>query len=289
MENETVNLTSLICDSLNSIFFRFFSSIDNTVYSCLDNILFINSDIINNSKFQNIFGTDSTNGFLLIANSLILGVLIFYILKYTISHLTYNSIDSPYQFIFKSIVFVACINSSLWICEQIISLISLISDTICNLGLSLFGTNITFYNLLSKINSLIYLNVENFDIFTFDGIIKFGSTLCIIYILFTFSVRFILCKILILISPFAFVSLITNQFDGFFKGWLKEFLTLLLVQVFISIVLVLGFSLDFYANDILSKLTYLAILIIISKCNYNVKNLFNYIYKYSKNKLKDIS
>ena len=286
MNAETVNLTSLICDSINSIFFRIFSSIDNTVYSNLDNILFINTDIINNLKFEQLFGTDSTNGILLIANSLILGIVLFYVLKFATAHLIYYSIDSPYQFAFKCIIFIACMNSSLWICEQIINLNSLISSSICEIGNSITGQNITFSNLISNINSEIYLPVETFDIFSVSGIIKLVSCIGVIWILITYSIRFIMCKILILLSPFAFVSLITNHLDGFFKGWLKQFLINLSLQILVSLILCVGFSLEFSSNNVLSQIIYLAIILSIAKCNYNLKELFNYIYEYSNNTLK---
>lgn len=287
MDNETINLTSIICDSLNSIFFKFFSSIDNTVYSYLDNILFIDSDIINPNKFQQLFGTDSSNGFLLIANSLVFGIVLFYILRFATSHLIYSKIDSPYQFAFKCVIFIACMNSSLWICQQIINLISLLSDSIRELGSFINGYEINFSNLIDKINYELYLSIETFDIFSFDGILKLCTTLCIIYILFVYSIRFVMCKILILLSPFAFASLINNHFDGFFKGWFKQFLILLSMQILVAIILVLGFSLDFYSGDTLSKLVYFSLVAIIAKCNYTTKQLFSHLYKYSHNTLKN--
>lgn len=286
MENETINLTTLICDSLNSIFFKIFSSIDNTIYSNLDNILFINSDIVNDSKFSTIFGTSSNNGFLLICNSLTLGILLFYVLNFALSHLTYSKIDSPYQFIFKCIIFIACMNSSLWICEQIIHLFSLLSNSICEIGYSINGHEISFSNLINNINLHLYPSIQSFDIFSFDGIIKICVTIGIAYILFMYSVRYIMCKVLILLAPFAFLSLINNRMDGFFKGWLKQFLILLSMQVFVAIVIVLGFSLDFSSGDILPKLLYFAIIMIIAKCKYNIKELFSFIYQYSHNSLK---
>lgn len=287
LESETVNLTSLICDSLNTIFFKIFSSIDNTVYSSLDNLLFIHSDVLKDSKFQQLLGTDTTNGLLLIANSLIFGIILFFIFHFAISHLTYSRIDSPYQFIFKCVIFIACMNSASWICEKIIDLISLFSDSICEIGYSITGYEIQFSNLIDHINSNLYPSLETFDIFTFDGILKLCSTIGIIYILFTYSVRYMLCKILILISPFAFMSLICNRFDGFFKGWLKQFLILLSMQIFVSLVFVLGFSLEFYAGNTISKLIYFAMIVVIAKCHYRIKELFQDIYAYSHNRLKD--
>lgn len=287
MEDETINLTSLICDSLNTIFFKIFSSLDNTVYSNLDHILFINSDILSDTKFQKLFGTDTTNGLLLLANSLIFGIILFYVLKFTISHLTYSKVDSPYQFIFKAILFVACMNSSLWICENLINFISFLSDFICEIGTSITGHEIGFSNLIQAINSALYPSVETFDIFSFDGILKFCSMLGMLSILLTYSVRYIMCKVFVLLAPFACISLISNHFDGFFKGWLKQFLILLCMQVFVSLILVLGFTLEFYMGNTLSKLIYFAIIIIIAKCHYHVKGIFSQIYNYSHNQLKD--
>lgn len=287
MENETINLTNLICDSLNSIFYKIFSSIDNTIYSNLDHILFINTDILKDSKFQKLFGTDTTNGLLLIANALIFGIILFYIFKFAISHLTYSKVDSPYQFAFKCIIFIACMNSSLWICEGLIYFISLISNSICEIGNFITGYEVNFSNLINHMNSYLYPSIELFNIFSFEGFLKLCSTIGIIYILLNLSVRFILCKIFVLLAPFACISLISNHFDGFFKGWLKQILILLSMQIFISILLVLGFTLEIYVGDILSKLTYFAIILVIAKCNFYVKNLFLHIYEYSHNQLKN--
>ena len=70
MENNTV--TETIISSINTIFEQIFGSVDNSLYSTLDNITFINSDILKNNYFENILGTSTTNGILLIANSMLL-------------------------------------------------------------------------------------------------------------------------------------------------------------------------------------------------------------------------
>lgn len=242
----------------------------------------------NHLKFQQIFGTDATNGFLLLANSLIFGIVLFYILNFAISHLIYSKIDSPYQFLFKCVIFATCMNSSLWICENLINLIAFISDFIREIGSSINGFEITFSNLITHINSTLYPTMENFDIFSFDGILKFATTLGIIYILLIYSMRYILCKVLILLTPFAFISLINHRFDGFFKGWLKQFLTLLTMQIWVSILLVLGFTLEFHAGNTLSKLLYFGMIATIAKCHYNVKEIFSFLFQYSHNTLKKL-
>ena len=67
MEN-TVNITNAIIDTINTILQNLFSSIDNNLYSILDDITFVNSDIINDSYFEKILGSSANNGILLIAN-----------------------------------------------------------------------------------------------------------------------------------------------------------------------------------------------------------------------------
>ena len=75
MENSltTDNIANIIINTINTILENLFSSIDNTLYSVLDDITFINSDILKTPYFQRILGMSTTNGILVIANSLLLG------------------------------------------------------------------------------------------------------------------------------------------------------------------------------------------------------------------------
>ena len=75
MENNT-NITEVIIDTINKIFETLFGSIDNNLYSILDKVTFIGSDILNDSNFESLFGSSTINGILLIANSLLLGIIL---------------------------------------------------------------------------------------------------------------------------------------------------------------------------------------------------------------------
>ena len=158
MDEQTINLTDLIFNSLNELISKLFSSIDNTIYSLLDDITFVTPDLLKSSSFQKILGTSSTNGILLICNSLVFGFMLYYAINYLISHLTYSKIDSPKQFVFKSIIFIAIMNSSLWICEQIINIISIVTDGLSSLSLSLFNTPISFSCFIDNLNKSIYIS-----------------------------------------------------------------------------------------------------------------------------------
>lgn len=65
-------IAQTITSTINSIFEQLLGSISNNLYSTLDEITFINSDILKNNFFENILGTSTQNGILLIANSMLL-------------------------------------------------------------------------------------------------------------------------------------------------------------------------------------------------------------------------
>ena len=97
--------TQVIIDTINSLFEKLFSSIDNNLYDVLDDITFISSDILNDKNFENIFGTSTANGILLISNALLLGFILYYAIKYLMSHITYHKVENPFGFIIKMIIF----------------------------------------------------------------------------------------------------------------------------------------------------------------------------------------
>lgn len=274
MDEQTINLTDLIFNSLNELISKLFSSIDNTIYSLLDDITFVTPNLLKSSSFQKILGTSSTNGILLICNSLVFGFMLYYAINYLISHLTYSKIDSPKQFVFKSIIFIAIMNSSLWLCEQIINIISIVTDGLSSLSLSLFNTPISFSCFIDNLNKSIYISNDSFNLFSFDGIVKSFTSFGLTNLVFTYSLRYIMIQIFILLSPFAFLSLINNSSDWFFRVWLKTFISLLLVQILVSLILILSFSINIGQDTIISKLLYIGIIFALTKANSYMKDLF---------------
>ncbi len=102
---ENTDITQTIIDTINSIFENIFASVDNNLYSVLDKITFISSDILKDPSFEKILGTSTSNGILLIANSLLLGFILYYAICYLISHITYHKVENPFGFIIKMIIF----------------------------------------------------------------------------------------------------------------------------------------------------------------------------------------
>lgn len=214
------------------------------------------------------------HGILLICNSLIFGFVLYYSINYLISHLTYSKIDSPKQFIFKTIIFVSFMNSSFWICEQIINIISIITNGLSDLSLNLFSTEISFSNFINNLNKALFSSKTDFNLFSFDGIIKSFTSAGLINLIFSFSLRYIMLQIFVLLSPFAFLSLIINSSDWFFKVWIKNFISLLLVQILVSLILLLSFSINPINISDFSKLLYIGIIFALTKSQTYLREIF---------------
>ena len=273
MEYTTESLTELIFGVINNIFAKLFNSIDNTVYSMLDEITFIDKDILAQRNFVKIFGTSSTSGILLIANSLLLGFFIYYAFSYLLSHLTLKQIQRPSQFFFKAVMFIALMNSSLWFCEEIINIVSLITRALNGLCEEIFNTEIGFTSFLNMLNESLERNDLTFDVFSFNGIIKTFTSVGILNLILTYSLRYVLIQVFVIMCPFAVLSLLNEGSERFFKSWLKNFLMLLFVQILLSIMLMLAFSFEGIANKVLQKLLFVAVVYAVSRTNYFMKEI----------------
>ena len=269
---DSSQISSVISTTINEMFYKIFSSIDNSLYSVLDDLTFINSDILNDDYFIDIMGLSSKNGILLIANSLIFGYLIYYGLKLLLSYLGVTQVERPIQFLLKLTICSICINFSLFICDEIIYFISIISSSIRQVGEYLFNTQICFSNIIIKLNSVISIN-EYIDIFSLDGIVKSLISISLLNLVINYAVRYVLIKVFVLISPFAILSLCNKNTSILFNSWIKSFLSLMFVQVFVSIILLLVFSLNISSNQMLSKFILIGALFILIKANGYVKEM----------------
>ena len=269
---ETSNLTTSIIETINSIFETLFSSIDTTIYSVLDELTFINKDILNNSIFQKIFGSNSYNGLLVIANSLLVGFSLYYAIRLIYSYYMNLQIERPYQFILKLLIFGIVMNCSYFICNQFIQINSFISDAIRTVGLNIFGHDISFSELINKLN-YISIKENEFNIFSFDGLIKSFISISLFNLIFSYSLRYIMVKVFILITPFAILSLINESTSWFFKTWLRTVLSLLFQQSLVAIILLIIFSFNFSSNNIISQLMCIGGIYALVRANSYIRSL----------------
>lgn len=273
MENQA-DITENIINTINKIFENLFSSVDNSLYEVLDNLVFVDKNILNDKYFGKLFGTSTANGILLISNSLIIGIIIYYAARYMFSNFTYEKTENPFQFIFKCIIFGICMNYSFFIIEQILDLNNNVCSLIKEIGEDLWNKKICFTNLITEINENLSINKNNIDIFTLDGLIKGTLTVSLLNLVFSYSLRYIMIKIFILLSPFAFLSLILNNTSHFFKSWYKNLFSLLFIQLIVSIILLLLFSMDYTKENLINKFIYIGGIYALIRSNSIVKELF---------------
>jgi len=248
--------------AINNIFSSLSASIDTKIYTILDDLVFLNTGIFD-SSINNILGSNSS-GIILICNSLISGFLIYYAISLLFSYLTFSQVQRPSQFIFKLILCLIALNSSEFICYGLVFLASSISLAIRNLGETLFSNNICFAALLENLNLI--NNSEGFNLFSFDELIKALISFGFINLILSYSLRYIMIKVLILICPFAILSLSIDKFSWIFKSWIKLFLSSLFLQILVSLILLITFSLNMEVN-LFSQLIYLGSIYSLIKSN----------------------
>ena len=114
----------------------------------------------------------------------------------------------------------------------------------------------------------------NINVFSLDGIIKGTLTVSLLNLVFSYSLRYVMIKILILLSPFAFLSLIMENTAHFFRSWYRNVFSLLFVQIIVSIILLLLFSMDFSKANLLNKFIYIGGIYALIRANSIVRELF---------------
>ncbi|MCI8444589.1 MAG: hypothetical protein HFJ37_05510 [Clostridia bacterium] len=265
MEN-TTDIAKTIIDTINTIFESLFASIDNNLYSVLDDVTFVRSDILHDKNFENIFGTSTSNGILLIANSLLLGFILYYAIRYCMAHITYHKVENPFSFIMKMVCFGICMNFSFFILELFLDLNCNITLAIRNLGEHLFGKPICFSELIHTMNTSVSVDTSSLNIFSVNGFIKGTLSISLLNLVFSYSLRYIMIKVFVLMAPFAFLSLTMDSSSWFFKTWAKNLFSLLLIQIIVSLVLLILFSFDFSSN-LLNQFIYVGGIYALIKAN----------------------
>lgn len=263
---ENTSIVDTITQTINTIFNNLFSSIDNNAYATLDDITFISKDILNDGFSNNLLGTSTSTGIIIIANALIVGLSIYYAIRYMSSIYVSSQVEKPYQFIFRLIIVTAFVNCSYFICEEFLNINFLISGSIRTVGENLLNTNISFEELIIKINSIVSRETT-LNVFSFDGMIKSFTSFGLFNLLFSYSLRYIMIKVFAIITPFMVITLLNSSTSWIFKTWMKSVLSLLLVQSLISVILVIIFCTDFSDNNTFTKLIYIGSIYALIKAN----------------------
>ena len=135
---QTINVGEIILDTINSLFNSLISSIDESIFPELDNLVFLNSDATKTTYMERIFGYNFETGLLTIANSLIVAFVLYYAIKRFTAFYSGASIESPYQFLVKAIILAILTMFSLTICTSVLNFTYEITEFILDLGKKIF-------------------------------------------------------------------------------------------------------------------------------------------------------
>ena len=260
----------IIIKAINSILSSLFSSIDVNIYEKLDSITFIDSSIINSSSIQKLLGNNGKTGLIYLCDAMLLGIFIFYIVKYFYSNIVDYNIEKPVQFIFKLFCFALLVNFSYFFMEQLLNLTFLLSSSIQAIGKEILHLDISFSQLITVLNKkVLYSSNESINFFSFDGFIKSFSTFGLIDLLLNYSLRYVLIQVIILLSPFGILSLISSSTSWLFKAWFKTLFSLLSIQFFVPIVIIVIFCIG---ND--NQILFVCGIYILTKINSYVREMF---------------
>lgn len=265
------NFPEVINNLISSLINSLLTSLDTNVFSVLDELAFIKSDSISDTYFNSFF-TKQFN-IISLSEALLFGFLLYYSISYLFSFLTFSNFQKPVSFLIKLLFSAILIHFSLPICEKVLDFFYLLSDILKHLGASIFTHELSFSLLHDKIVDLFFSDLSiPFSLFSFDGVLKSFISFGFVNLLFTYSVRFIFIKLLVLISPIAFLTLCLDQSTWIFKIWLKNFISQLFTQLIICVILLIIFSLDGSQNPIITKLLYVASLVCLIKASSFVKD-----------------
>ena len=235
----TTEIANIILETTNTLCSNMLQSIDQNIYPLLDKIIFIDKTITTDSYFEKIFGSSSTSGVLILANCLFFAFALYYCTRLLISHFSGNEIESPLKFITRSIITIVAMNSSLEICNLLINGTNQISTFFCTLGEDIFRKEISFSSLTQILSSS---SNDSFNFFSLDGILTSTLSISAFGLLISFSLRYIIIKLLILASPFAFLCFCNASTEGFLKSWYRTLLSMLLIQIVISALLIIPYA-----------------------------------------------
>lgn len=268
-----------ILDNLNLISEKLFKSVEEQVYKVLDDILVIGPNILNDEPLKNLCNVDKTNGIIIIANSFIMLYVIYFAISQVINLYNGEAVSNIYKFIIKIVIIGICVNSSYFICNEILSFFEILTDTIDNFCKEVSGINVNFVNLKEVI-----VNIKDFlnnDLLSLNGIIKgmvsFGS----VSILINFAIRYVTVIFLVLISPLAFITLSSKITGGIFESWLKLLIINLFTQIIVKFIILIPIM---YKNTstIMYKIILVGSIYLIYKINTFTKEMFNKIISQTK-------
>ncbi len=267
-----------VLNTIQSMTNQIFTSIDKSLIDVLDRFVYVDESLLRENTIF-IFTSKIEMTMRVIAESLLLGYVIYYLIRYLISRITAvnkEDLENPAIFFVKMVLVSIAIFYSTDICKTIVEINSNITKDFGN-NLTTSGILPTFNRFLHTVNYTLLGGEENINIFSLDGIFKGFVSFGTLNMTVSFALRYILIKVLIIVSPIMFVSRVFTKTEKIFNTWIKAFVSLLLIQHFIALLLVLAGYLKIHYLSTFNKIAYIGIIYALSKSFYLFEKIFGAI------------
>ena len=194
---QEIDIGSVILDTINNLCQSLFSSIDSAIFPLLDKVAFIEKDIATTNYLERILGTNTKTWLLVLANALLFAFILYYAVRLILTLYSGQAVESPYQFLLRAIFVAILMNFSLSLSMYLVEAVSSVTTFIRGLGENIFGIELSFSNLMNTFNT------QNLNVFSLQGILSGVMSMSSFTLIINFALRYILIKVLILLSPFA--------------------------------------------------------------------------------------
>lgn len=262
-----ISLITILSDKL-------YKSVEGQIYDILDKIILIGPELLNTEPLNKIFFENECNFVILIANALVIFYATYYALNRIISMYNGSSVESVHKFIIKLVLIIILVNSSYYICEEILKFNEILNNVIDEALEEILDKKVNFKNLKEEVVALDqYVKT---DALSLEGIIKSLLSIFSISLLITFSIRYVTIVLLIILFPFAIICFTSNVTRGITKSFGKLFFVNIIMQLFIKLIIAIP-MLYSDKNSIMYKVILLGSLYLVYRISTFIKELLSQI------------
>lgn len=253
---------------MNSLIEMTVDSIANKLFPILDKIVFLTAESFGYSSKGELTGNVEKIGefILILANSLVIAIVLWYLFRQIFAYFFSFEVETPWKFVIRLVFFSIIMNAAYFVTYQVVDIIGQVTEYL-SVSIGDKVNTISFKEFAEIINDTIDIEDENsFNIFSVEGLINTFVYLGIFYLGITYAVRYVILRLMALISPIACMTLVSKSTSKIFRNWFNIFIGYLSSQVFIVLVLAIPYLLDL--NDGLEgKLLLCGILFTLYKVN----------------------
>ena len=253
---------------INSLVEMTVDSIANTLFPILDKIVFLTTESFGYSSRGEFTGNiEKVGEFILsLANSLVVAIVLWYIFRHLFAYFFSFEVETPWKFIMRLVFFSILMNAAYFITYQLIYIVEQVTEFL-SVAIGDKVNSISFEEFSEIINDTIDIEDEDsFNIFSVEGLINTFVYLGIFYLGITYAVRYVMLRLMALISPIVSMTLVSKSSSSIFKNWFTMFMGYLSSQVIIVLVLAIPYLLDL-GSGLEAKLLLCGILFTLYKVN----------------------